>query len=113
LKTLETLVVTGILANRTTVAATVLLPGSAWAEKRGTMINIKGRLQRLNQAIEPPGQARTDWEILKDLLLAAGGPQVGESLEEVFGFMATAAPALRGLTISRVGDLGVQLSWDA
>jgi NADH-quinone oxidoreductase subunit G len=113
LKTLETLVVTGILANRTTVAATVLLPGSAWAEKRGTMINIKGRLQRLNQAIEPPGQARTDWEILRDLLLAAGGPQVGESLEEVFGFMATAAPALRGLTISRVGDLGVQLSWDA
>ncbi|MFM8765626.1 MAG: molybdopterin-dependent oxidoreductase [Spartobacteria bacterium] len=32
------------------------------------MINIKGRIQRLNQAIQPPGQARDDWEVLRDLV---------------------------------------------
>ena len=37
------------------------------------MINIKGRLQRLNQAISSPGKARDDWEILRDLLQAVSG----------------------------------------
>ncbi|NBS52862.1 MAG: NADH-quinone oxidoreductase subunit L, partial [Spartobacteria bacterium] len=61
LRKLGALVVMGISANRTTEHATALLPSSAWAEKRGTMINLKGRLQRFNQAIQPPGQAREDW----------------------------------------------------
>ena len=38
--------------------ATVVLPSSGFAEKRGSMINLKGRLQRLNRAVELPGQAR-------------------------------------------------------
>ena len=75
LKSLELLVAMGILANKTTPHATVVLPSSAWAEKRGSMINAKGRLQRLNQAIQPPGQARDDWEILRDLLRAGSGAE--------------------------------------
>ena len=110
---LESLVVMGILADRTTPHATVLLPSSAWAEKRGTMVNIKGRLQRLNQAIQPPGQARDDWEILRDLVQAVGGSNGVYTIEEVFKLMATETPALAGLTISRVGDLGVQLQLGA
>jgi NADH-quinone oxidoreductase subunit G len=110
---LESLVVMGILADLTTPHATVLLPSSAWAEKRGTMVNIKGRLQRLNQAIQPPGQARDDWEILRDLVQAVGGSNGVYTIEEVFKLMATETPALAGLTISRVGDLGVQLQLGA
>jgi NADH-quinone oxidoreductase subunit G len=109
LKKLEVLVVAGILANKTTPHASVVLPTSAWAEKRGTMINIKGRLQRLNQAIQPPGQARDDWEVLRDLVQAVGGSNGVYSIEEIFKVMASEAPALQGLTISRIGDLGVQL----
>jgi NADH-quinone oxidoreductase subunit G len=110
LKKLEVLVVAGILANKTTPHASVVLPTSAWAEKRGTMINLKGRLQRLNQAIQPPGQARDDWEVLRDLVQAVGGSNGVYSIEEIFKVMASEAPALQGLTISRIGDLGVQLS---
>ena len=73
LRKLKSLVVTGILPNKTTAAATVLLPSASWAEKRGSMINIKGRLQRLNKAISSPGEARDDWEILRDLLQAVSG----------------------------------------
>jgi NADH-quinone oxidoreductase subunit G len=109
LKKLEALVVAGILANKTTPHASVVLPTSAWAEKRGTMINLKGRLQRLNQAIQPPGQARDDWEVLRDLVQAVGGSNGVYSIEEIFKVMATEVPALQGLTISRIGDLGVQL----
>ena len=110
LKKLEALVVIGILANGTTSHATVVLPSSAWAEKRGTMINLKGRLQRFNQAIQPPGSARDDWEILRDLIQALSGSNGIYTVDEVFKQMAAEVPALQGLTISRIGDLGIPLS---
>ena len=109
LKGLDLLVVMGILSNKTTPHATVVLPSSAWAEKRGSMINAKARLQRLNQAIQPPGNARDDWEILRDLIQAVSGSNGIASIEDVFRQMASETPALGGLTLSRIGDLGVQL----
>ena len=71
---LEAIIALDILPNQTTPHATVLFPASAWCEKRGSMINLKGRLQRLNRAVQPPGEARDDWEILRDLLGAVAGP---------------------------------------
>jgi len=113
LEKLGALVVMGILENTGTVVADVVLPSSAWAEKRGTMINLKGRLQRLNKAVNPPGQSRDDWEILRDLIHAVSGVNGIYTIEEVFKQMASGVSALDGLTISRVGDLGVQLTLPA
>ncbi len=113
LKKLDALVCMGILKNQTTPLASVILPSSAWAEKRGTMINIKGRLQRLNQAIQPPGQARDDWEILRDLRQAVCGTNGIYAIEDLFKQMAAETPALAGLTLSRIGDLGVELNLPA
>jgi len=110
LKGLETLVVMGILSNKTTPHASVVLPSSAWAEKRGSMINVKGRLQRLNQAIQPPGQARDDWEILRDLILNISGTNGLGSIEDVFKRVAAENKSLSGLTLSRIGDLGIPLA---
>ncbi len=110
LRKLESLVVTDILPNQTTAAATVLLPSASWAEKRGSMINIKGRLQRLNQAISSPGNARDDWEILRDLLQAVSGSNGTYTVDELFKQIAAEFPALQGLSLSRIGDLGVDLS---
>ena len=110
LQGLELIVAMGILANRTTPHASVVLPSSAWAEKRGSMINVKGRLQRLNQAIQPPGQARDDWEILRDLIQLLSGTNGIYAIEDVFKQMAAETPALSGLTLSRIGDLGIQLT---
>ncbi|MEI8342350.1 MAG: molybdopterin-dependent oxidoreductase, partial [Verrucomicrobiota bacterium] len=69
----QLLVASNILPNATTKLATVLLPGAGFSEKRGSMINLKGRLQRLNRAINPPGNARDDWEILNELTGAISG----------------------------------------
>ena len=110
LRKLESLVVTDILPNQTTAAATVLLPSASWAEKRGSMINIKGRLQRLNRAISSPGKARDDWEILRDLLQAVSGSNGTYTVDELFKQIAAEFPALEGLSLSRIGDLGVDLS---
>jgi NADH-quinone oxidoreductase subunit G len=107
--TLDAVVALGILTNPTTRAASVTLPGSAWAEKRGSMINIKGRLQRLNRAVVAPGHAGDDWEILRDLILAVGGSNGLAMIEDVFKQMAAAVPQFTGLNLSRIGDLGVQV----
>jgi NADH-quinone oxidoreductase subunit G len=105
----ESLIALNILPTATTKLATVLLPGAGFAEKRGSMINIKGRLQRLNRAIDPPGIARDDWEILRDLIQALSGHNGIYMIEDVFKQMAQAVPALGGLSLSKIGDTGVQL----
>jgi NADH-quinone oxidoreductase subunit G len=107
---LEVLVALDILPNETVNQATTLLPGLSFAEKRGSMINIKGRLQRLNRAIQGPGEARDDWEILRDLLQKLTGSNGVYLIEDVFHQMAGAVPELQGLSLSKIGDLGVQLS---
>src|SRR5881227_1754977 len=109
LKALPAFVVMNILSNEATEAATVLLPSFGFAEKRGSMINGKGRLQRLNRAVRGPGQARDDWEILRDLIQEYSGRNGIYSIEDVFRQMSQAVPALAGLSLSKIGDLGVQV----
>ncbi len=106
---LELIVATDILPNRTTAKAHFVFPAAGFAEKRGSMINLKGRLQRLNQAIKAPGEARTDWEILRDLTAAVGGSNGLYTIEEVFQLMAVAHAPLANLNLGKIGDLGVQL----
>ena len=110
LRKLEVLVTTAMLPNATTAAAHFVLPGAGFAEKRGSMINKNGRLQRLNRAIQPPGLARDDWEILAGLTEAVSGSSLGlATIEDVFKAMAVGTPAFAGLSLSKIGDLGVQL----
>src|SRR3954466_14993256 len=109
LSALPAFVVMNLLANHSTAAATALLPSFGFAEKRGSMINGKGRLQRLNRAVRGPGQARDDWEILRDLIQAYSGRNGIYTIEAVFRQMSEAVPALAGLSLSKIGDLGVQV----
>ena len=109
LETLSAFIVMDILSNAATEHGTVLLPSFAFAEKRGSMINGEGRLQRLNRAVRAPGQARDDWEILRDLIQACSGQNSINSIEDVFRQMAEAVPRLTGLSLSKIGDLGVQV----
>jgi NADH-quinone oxidoreductase subunit G len=109
LSALPALVVMSLLANASTAAATALLPSFGFAEKRGSMINGKGRLQRLNRAVRGPGQARDDWEILRDLIQAYSGRNGIYSIEDVFRQMSESVPTLAGLSLSKIGDLGVQV----
>jgi len=104
-----------LLAGPTAEASDVVLPGAAFAEKRGSMVNVSGRLQRLNRAVEPLGQARDDWEVLRDLITRAGGPGPGEDghhylIEELFKELAAGVSEFEGLTLSKIGDLGTRVS---
>lgn len=109
LSELPAFIIMDILSNETTECASAILPGFGFAEKRGSMINGKGRLQRLNRAVRGPGNARDDWEILRDLLQALGGGNGISSIEDVFRQMSESVPALAGLSLSKIGDLGVDV----
>jgi NADH-quinone oxidoreductase subunit G len=73
------------------------------------MINRDGRLQRLNRAVRAPGQARDDWEILRDLLQEVGGGDSLSSIDSVFRRIGESVPQFAGLTLSKIGDLGVHI----
>ena len=109
LASLSTLIVMDILSNDATKHASVVLPGSGFAEKRGSMINGDGRLQRLNRAVRPPGNARDDWEILRDLLQALGGSNGLYSIDDVFRQMSAEISQFANLTLNKIGDLGVHV----
>ncbi len=106
---LPAFVLMGLLENASSAYATALLPSSGFAEKRGSMINGKGRLQRLNRAISAPGEARDDWEILRDLIQEHSGQNGIYMIEEVFAQMSRSVPELAGLSLSKIGDLGVKV----
>ena len=109
LSDLPAFILMDILSNESTEYATALLPSSTFAEKRGSMINGKGRLQRLNRTVRPPGEARDDWEILRDLIQALTGSNGVYSIEDVFRQMSETVPAFAGLSLSKISDLGVQI----
>jgi NADH-quinone oxidoreductase subunit G len=110
LMNLMTFVAMDILSNEATEKATVLLPASGFSEKRGSMINGDGRLQRLNRAVRPPGNARDDWEILRDLLQALGGSNGLYSIDDVFRQMSAEFSEFSRLSLGKIGDLGVQVT---
>lgn len=106
----ELIISSHIKANPTAQASDIVLPSASFAEKRGSMINVMGRLQKLNQAIQAPGNAHDDWEIIRDLILG----YTGESndmfmLEDIVKVVAQAIPAFEGVTLSKIGDQGIQL----
>src|SRR5256714_1145567 len=109
LSALPAFVVMNLLANESTAAATALLPSFGFAEKRGSMINGKGRLQRLNRAVRGPGQARDDWEILRDLIQAYSGRNGIYTIEDVFRQMSESLQPFAGLSLSKIGDSGVKV----
>ncbi len=109
LKNVPNVIAMNILPNETTQEANVVLPSSACAEKRGSMINKTGRLQRLNIAVQPPGEARDDWEILRDLIQGLSGNNGLYLIEDVFRAMSEEIASLKGLNLGKIGELGIQL----
>lgn len=75
LQNLDPLVVIDFFMSETAARADVVLPGTVWCEDEGTTTNLEGRVVKINQAAEPPGQARRDWEILNELAARMGRGQ--------------------------------------
>jgi NADH-quinone oxidoreductase subunit G len=108
---LDFLLQTSVLANPTADCAHLVLPAAAFAEKRGSMVNLAGRLQRLNRVVELTGQIQDDWEILRDLMLAISGESNAiHHIEDVFKVLAENVAEFKGITLSKIGHQGTPIA---
>ncbi len=68
--------------------ADIILPGAAYTEKNGLFVNLEGKLQNSYKASYPPGEAREDWIIIKDLANMMKKPleyKNAKNLREIIG----------------------------
>ncbi len=111
LRACEFLVVQDIFPSLTSRHAHVVLPAACFAEKDGVFTNTDRRVQLVRKAVEPPGQARADWEILCDLARAAGYPMPHYSgPAQIYAEMAALAPRFAGISHGRIQREG-GLQW--
>jgi len=88
--------------------ADVVLPGASFAEKTGTVVNTERRIQIMHKAIDPPGSARGDLEILIELSNRLGLPTPFKDSSEVMDEIARVTPSWRGVSHARLGGGGLQ-----
>jgi formate dehydrogenase major subunit len=104
---LDHLVVQDIFLTATAELADVVLPASAsWCEAEGTVTNSERRIQRVRKALDPPGEARGDLEILYDLARRMGHDWGQPVAEEVWNELRSLAPNHAGMSYARLEELG-------
>jgi assimilatory nitrate reductase catalytic subunit len=86
LEKLEFFAAIDFFLNDTATHADVVLPGSLQEEDEGTVTQVEGRVIKINQAVDCPGEARQDWRIIQDLAQALGRPHgfTFQSPREIF-----------------------------
>ena len=112
----EYVVVQEAFADTDTVPyADALLPASSWGEKEGTVTNSERRITRVRAAVAPPGQARADAWIAREVarrmeakLRRCSAPDAAIAEQTLFAFDTPAAifDEHRALTIGRDLDIG-------
>jgi assimilatory nitrate reductase catalytic subunit len=75
LEKLEYYVVLDFFMSESARYANVILPGSLQEEDEGTVTQTEGRVIKINKAVECPGDARPDWQIIQDIAKALGRAQ--------------------------------------
>ena len=111
LRTLDFLVVQDIFLTETAALADVILPGAAFAEKDGTFSNTERRVQLVRQAVEPPGEARADWQIIAEIARRLQGSAAGWEFASPAAIMEEAAgvtPQYGGIRHYRLEKGGLQ-----
>jgi formate dehydrogenase alpha subunit len=108
LESLEFLVCQEIFENETTKFADVILPASSFLEKSGTFINAERRFQLVAPAIDPPGGAKTDFEIITTVSRALGHEMGWGTPSDTMDEIAALTPTYAGASHERIGRGGLQ-----
>ena len=108
LEKLEFLVVQDIFLSETAQLADVVLPGACFAEKDGTFTSTERCVQRIRKAVEPPGEAKADWEIIVELSKRLGYNGMNTSPKEAMDEIAKLTPIYGGITYDRLERAGLK-----
>jgi formate dehydrogenase major subunit len=107
LEGLDHLVVQDLFVTRTAELADVVLPGCAgWAESEGTVTSSERRVQRVRKAVDPPGSARDDIEIVYELASRLGFDLGSTRAEDIWDEVRSLSPMHAGMSYTRLEELG-------
>ncbi len=82
--------------------ADIVLPQTTFAEAEGIFVNVEGRPQKFEQAIEPWGDSKPGWWIVSELARKMGIAGFSyKSAADVFQDLASRIPAFQGLSRER------------
>lgn len=114
LQNAELLVVQDIFLTETAQLADVVLPAFSFAEKRGHFTNTERRVQQLQAAVEPPKQAKADWQIVNDIAMQMGADWHYQSEQQIWHEITAVTPQYRGISWANMdpntsnGRMGIQ-----
>ena len=102
------LVVQDIFMTETAEMADIVLPAATLFEKDGTITGLDRRVQRINKAVQSPGDAKPDWVIFCELAKIMGFEQQFsfDNPEQIFEEIRTCVPQYRGVTYERLKSAG-------
>ncbi|HSG81141.1 MAG TPA: formate dehydrogenase subunit alpha [Gemmatimonadota bacterium] len=106
LANLEFLCVQDIFLTETAEFADVILPATSFFEKDGTYTNSDRRVQVGQKALDAPGEARLDWELVCEIATRMGYPMRYDSVEEIFAEFTALAPSYSGLDYDNLRPSG-------
>ncbi len=110
LEKLDFFVAIDFFMSETARYADVVLPGSLQEEDEGTVTQVEGRIVRINKAVEPPGDAKADWQIIQDIAKALDRSEglsfsnPGEIFEELRAASRGGVSDYSGVTYQRIED---------
>ena len=108
LKNLDFLVVQDLFLSETAALADVVFPVASFAEKDGTFTNTERRVQLLRKAVDPPGDARPDWQVVCDVSTAMGYPMSYPGTAAIMEEIASLVPSYAGIRHDRLAGSGLQ-----
>ncbi|MBO0849336.1 MAG: molybdopterin-dependent oxidoreductase, partial [Pseudonocardia sp.] len=106
LASLDFLVVQDIFLTETAEFADVILPASSYLEKDGSYTNTDRRVQLGRKVLDPPGQARVDWEVVQDIARRIGLEWDYSGPAEIFDEMVALMPSYANLSYDNLGLSG-------
>ena len=105
----EFIVCNDIFHTETTRFADVIFPAAAWSEEDGTFTNSERRVNRIRKVSPPPGQARPNWWVFKEIAARMGQQWVSNSAQEIWdNEISVAAPQMVGIKYDRIQGDGLQ-----
>lgn len=107
LDNLDFLVVQDIFLTETAQLADVVLPSACYAEKDGTFANTERRVQRIHKAVDPPGEAREDWEIICEIATRMGYAMTYDNSRQIMEEISQVTPSYAGISYDRIEYEGI------
>lgn len=103
LEKLDFCVMQDIFWNESCEYADVVLPGTCFAEKDGTFTSGERRVNRVRKAVDGPGEAKYDWEIIAMIAKKMGLKGFDwKSAKDVWDDMRACTPNMFGVTYEKM-----------